>query len=174
MTLYQFEDRVPKIGEGTYIARSAEVIGDVTIGDKCYIGPGAKIRGDYGTIHIGNQTSIQENCVVHARFGETCTIGNQVTIGHGAIIHGPTIKNNIIIGMGAVISDGAIINDYCIIGAGAVVRERQTLEEGSLVVGVPAKWIRDLSKSQRKFIETSAEIYTGLAQRYLQGLKEIE
>ncbi|UCE13544.1 MAG: gamma carbonic anhydrase family protein [Candidatus Heimdallarchaeota archaeon] len=174
MTLFQFEEKVPTIGEGTYVALSAEVIGGVTIGDKCYIGSGAKIRGDYTTIHIGNQTSVQENCVIHARYGETCTIGDNVTIGHGAIIHGSIIKNNIIIGMGAIISDGAIINDHVIIGAGAVVRERQTLEEGSLAVGVPCKVIREVSESQKMFITSSAEMYCELAQRYLQGLKKIK
>ena len=96
MTLYQFEDRRPVVGNNSYIAKSAEVIGDVYIGDNFYVGPGAKIRGDYGSIRIGNRTSIQENCVLHAGPDQEIIIGNNVTVGHGAIIHGPIIHDNVI------------------------------------------------------------------------------
>ena len=174
MVLFQFEDRIPKIGKDTYIDRSAEVIGEVRIGDNCYIGPGAKIRGDYSSIQIGDRTSIQENCVIHAFFEKSCTIGNNVVVGHGAIIHGSTIKNNVIIGMGAIIGDDTLIKDWCLVGAGALVRDGQVLEEESLAVGVPAKVIRKISETNRMIIEHSAKIYSQLAPRYIDGLKEIK
>ena len=97
MTLYQFEGRKPVVGSNSYVARSAEVVGDVYIGENCYIGPGAKIRGDYGSIRIGNHTSVQENCVLHAGPDQRTVIGDNVTIGHGAIVHGPIIHNFVII-----------------------------------------------------------------------------
>ncbi len=174
MTLFQFEERIPEIGEKTYVACSAEVIGDVIIGDNCYIGPGAKIRGDYTSIRIGNHTSIQENCIIHAMGGRLCTIGDNVTIGHGAIVHGSTILNNCIIGMGAILTDNVLIKDWCLIGAGALVPEGKVIEEESLVIGVPAKVVRKISESQKMIITHSADIYSQLAPRYLKGLKKVK
>ena len=173
MVLFGFEDKIPKIGEKTFIAKSAEVIGDVIIGNNCYIGFGAKIRGDYGSIQIGNHTSIQENCIIHAQVNQRCQIGNNVTIGHGAIIHGSMISNNIIIGMGAIIGDYAIIGEYSLIGAGTLVRENQVIEAHSLAVGVPAKVIRQVSTENQQQILSSVDVYTQMASRYISGLKEL-
>ena len=174
MTLFRFEEKEPAVGKNSYIARSAEVIGDVNIGDNCYIGPGAKIRGDYGRIRIGNRTSIQENCILHAGPGYQATIGDNVTVGHGAIIHGCTIHNNVIIGMGAIVTDFAVINDWCIVAAGALVTEKQIHEEESLVIGMPAKTIRKITPKNRELIEFSANLYAQLAPRYLKGLQEVK
>lgn len=174
MTLFQFEERIPKIGNDTYVANSAEVIGDVIIGDNCYIGPGVKLRGDYTSIRIGNNTSIQENCIIHAMGGGICTIGNNVTVGHGAIIHGSTIQDNCIIGMGAILTDNVLIKEWCLIGAGALVPEGKIIEEGSLAIGVPAKVVREISEPQKMIITQSSEIYSQLAPRYLKGLKEVK
>ncbi len=174
MVLYQFEDRNPIIGKDTYVADSAEVIGDVIIGDECYIGPGAKIRGDYGTIRIGNHTSIQENSVIHVRVDETCEIGNNVTVGHGAIIHGSLIHNNIIIGMGAVTADKSIVNEWSIVGAGALIPENKEFKPNSLILGVPAKAIREVSEKHKLMISYSADLYADLAKRYLKGISKIE
>ncbi|MHA1975225.1 MAG: gamma carbonic anhydrase family protein [Candidatus Hodarchaeales archaeon] len=174
MTLYQFEDRQPEVGQDTYIAESAEIIGDVIIGNNCYIGPGAKIRGDYGSIRIGDSTSIQENCVIHARVAQECNIGNNVTVGHGAIIHGSKIHDNVIIGMGAMIGDDAIIEPYCLIAAGALVKENQVIDSESLAVGIPAKVVRKISDENKMLIEHSAQIYVDLAKRYVMGLKRIK
>ncbi len=174
MTLYQFEGRKPVIGKNSYIAHSAEVVGDVHIGENCYIGPGAKIRGDYGSIRIGNHTSVQENCVLHAGPNKSTIIGDNVTIGHGAIVHGPTIHNFVIIGMGAIVADHAEINDWCLIAAGALVTSKTIIERESLVVGVPAKTIRKITDENRALISFSAKLYSQLAPRYLSGLKEIK
>lgn len=174
MTLYQFEGATPVIGKDSYVASSAEIVGDVTIGHNCYIGPGAKIRGDYGKIKIGNRTSIQENCVVHAGSNQVAVIGDNVTVGHGAIVHGSTIHNNVIIGMGAIINDHAVINDWCLIAAGSLVVGKQVIEGESLVIGVPAKIVRKISETNRALIEYSANLYAQLAPRYLKGLEKIE
>ncbi len=174
MTLYQFEERKPIVGNNSYIARSAEVIGDVMIGENCYIGPGAKLRGDYGSIKIGNNTSIQENCVLHAGPDQGAVIGSNVTIGHGAIVHGSIIHNFIIVGMGAIVADHAEINDWCIIAAGALVTSNTTIERESLAVGVPAKVIRKITDENRNLITFSADLYSNLAARYLKGLQVIK
>ena len=174
MTLYSFEAFTPVVGTDTYVARTAEVVGDVIIGNNCYIGPGAKIRGDYGKIHIGNRTSIQENCVLHAGPDQVAIIGDNVTIGHGAIVHGPTIHNNVIIGMGAIIHDHAVIKDWCLIAAGSLVTGKQVIEDESLMVGVPAKFLRKISETNRTLIEYSANLYAQLAPRYLTGLKIVK
>ncbi len=173
MVLYQFEDRIPTIGKDTYVAESAEVIGDVIIGDECYIGPGAKIRGDYGAVRIGNRTSIQENSVIHVRVDATCTIGDNVTVGHGSIIHGSFIRDNSIIGMGAVTSDNAIINEWSIVGAEALVTENKEYPSKSLILGVPAKTIHEITEKHRFMITHSANLYVELAKRYLKGLSKI-
>jgi carbonic anhydrase/acetyltransferase-like protein (isoleucine patch superfamily) len=114
MTVASFEGQTPRIGAGTYIHPSADVFGDVTIGAGCWIGPGARIRGDYGVIVLGDHCSVEDNCVIHARPGEQTTIGNWVTVGHGAVIHNvEMIHDYAIIGMGAVVSDWARSNALC-------------------------------------------------------------
>ena len=102
MAIYEFEGKRPVIGKGTYVMETASIIGDVTIGEDCYIGAGAVIRGDYGTIKIGNGTAVEDNCVLHARPDDVLSIGNEVTLGHGAIIHNCTIADFAVIGMGAI------------------------------------------------------------------------
>jgi carbonic anhydrase/acetyltransferase-like protein (isoleucine patch superfamily) len=112
MAVYRFDGKEPKIGRDCYIADSAEVIGDVVIGDGCYVGPNAVIRGDYGSIVIGNETAVEEGVIIHARPKERTTIGNRVTLGHGAIIHNCRIDDNVVIGMGAVVSDYAEVREW--------------------------------------------------------------
>lgn len=174
MAVYQFEDRIPKIGEDTYVAESAEVIGKVMIGKGCYIGPGGKIRGDYGEIEIGDYSNIEENCVVHARPDEKCTIGSRVTIGHGAIIHNSTIRDWAVIGMGAIVSDYAVVGEWAVIGEGCVVRNNQKVPNGKVAVGVPAKVIADVKDDYKKLWTKYKGIYTELAKRYPKGLKRID
>ncbi len=173
MTIYQFEGSTPIIGKDSYVASSAEVVGDVVVGKNCYIGSGAKICGDYGKIHIGNRTSVQEKCILHAGPDQVAIIGDNVTIGHGAIVHRPTIHNNVIIGMAAIVNDHAEIKDWCIIAVGSLVTGKKIIEEESLVVGVPAKIVMKISDSNCSLIEFSANLYAELAPRYLTGLKKV-
>lgn len=174
MAVYQFEDRIPKIGEDTYIAESAEVIGRVIIGKNCYIGHGAKMRGDYGTIEIGDFSIIEDNCVLHARPDEICTIGKKVTIGHGAIIHNATILDWVVVGMGAIVSDYAVVGDWGVIGEGCVVRNNPEIPAGKVAVGVPAKVIADVNEDYKELWTKYKALYAELAKRYPKGLKRID
>lgn len=174
MVLYRFEGKEPRIGEGTYVSQSAEIIGDVTIGKHCYIGPGAKIRGDYGSILIGNETSIEENCVLHARPNEICKVGNMVTVGHGSILHNCTVKDYSVIGMGAIVSDYAVVGVWSVVGEGCVVKNKQIVEDGKIVVGIPAKIVGEVSKEYQKLWTGYKNIYVKLALRYPEKLETVE
>ena len=111
MALWEFEGKRPEIGEGTWVVPSADVIGDVIIGKNCYIGPGARIKGDYGKVRVGDGCSIQENVIIHARPDEEASIGNHVTLGHGCIIHNATLEVYVVVGMGAVVSDYVVMKE---------------------------------------------------------------
>lgn len=174
MAIYEFEDRVPKIGKDTYVHPSAEVIGLVTLGEGCWVGPGARIRGDYGEIVIGDYTSIEDNCVVHARPGESTHIGEHVTIGHGSVIHNATIEDHAVIGMGAVVSDWAVVGEWAVIGEGAVVKNRQKIPDEHIAVGVPAKVLdRKVTPEYKEQWSHFKDTYVDLAKRYPEGLKRI-
>ncbi len=174
MAVFQIEDRIPKIGHDTYIAESAEVIGKVAIGNNCYIGPGAKIRGDYGEIEIGDYSNIEENCVIHARPDEKCVIGDHVTIGHGAIIHNATVKDWAVVGMGAIVSDYSIVGIWGVVGEGCVVKNNQEIPDGKVAVGVPAKVIADVREDYKELWTKYKEIYSELALKYIKSLKRID
>jgi len=174
MAIYEFEGRVPSIASNAYVDEDAKVLGDVRIGAQCFVGPGARIRGDYGTIIIGDKTSVQENCVLHARINEICSVGSHVQIGHGAILHNCTVKDYAVVGVGAVISDYASVGVWSIIGEGAVVASNQSIPDGKVAVGVPAKVIRDVSESDKQLWSKYKEAYADLALRYPQGLKRIK
>lgn len=174
MGVFEFEGRKPTISKTAYVDDDAKVIGDVRIGDQCYVGPGARIRGDYGTIIIGNKTSVQENCVLHARMNDKCEVGNFVQIGHGAILHNCTVRDYAVIGVGAVISDYSTVGVWSIIGEGAVVISNQSVPDGKVAVGVPAKAIRDVSDSDKQVWSKYKDIYADLALRYPTGLKRLK
>ncbi len=174
MVLYRFEGKEPKIGKGTYVSHNAEVIGNVSIGKKCYVGPGAIIRGDYGTIVIGDKTSIEENCVLHARPNETCKIGNMVTVGHGAIVHNCTVKDCAIIGMGAIVSDYAVVGVWAVIAEGCVVKNKQVIEDQKIVAGVPAKIVDDVSKEYQRLWTSYKNMYAELALKYPNTLEMVK
>jgi carbonic anhydrase/acetyltransferase-like protein (isoleucine patch superfamily) len=172
MSLYEFEGKRPAIGDGTYVSETADVIGDVVIGARCYIGPGAKIKGDYGSVRIGDETSVQENCVVHARPDDRCTVGKRVNVGHGAILHNCTIHDFAVIGMGAIVSDFAVVGEWCAIGEGCVVKSGQEISPGKVAVGVPAKITGDVTAEYKELWGKYKLLYVGLAQRY-KNLKKI-
>ena len=174
MVLYRFEGKEPRIRKGTYVSQSAEVIGDVTIGKQCYIGSGAKVRGDYGRIVIGNKTSIEENCILHARPNETCKVGNMVTVGHGSILHNCTVKDYAVIGMGAIVSDYSVVGVWSVVGEGCVVKNNQVIEDQKIVVGVPAKTVGEVSEEYRKLWTSYKNIYVKLAQKYPKSLEIIK
>lgn len=142
-----------------WAAHDADIIGNVTIGDESSIWYQAVVRGDMAEIKIGAGTNVQDHVVIHADAGCPCHIGNGVTIGHSAIIHGCTIGNNSLIGMGAIILNGAKIGEDCIIGAGALVTQNMEIPDGSLAYGSPAKVIRPLTEEEKKENQTNAITY---------------
>jgi carbonic anhydrase/acetyltransferase-like protein (isoleucine patch superfamily) len=159
----------PKIAASAFVSEAAYVVGDVEIGEYSNIWPGAVIRADFGKITIGQHTSLEDNCVVHA--GTDLTIGNYVIIGHGAVVHCLRIGSNVLIGNNATVLDGAEIGDFCIIGAGSLVRTEAKIADRSLVVGMPARITGPLSSEQIAMLKEGSEIYSRLAQEYKrQGL----
>ena len=163
MSIYEFENKKPRIGKGTFIFPSADVIGDVTIGKNCYIGPGARIRGDYGSIQIGHNTAVEENVVIHARPNEKTIIGDSVTIGHAAIIHNAMIHDWAIIGMGAIVSDYAEIGEWAVVAEGAVVKNKEKIPDKAIAVGVPTKVAAEITLDYKKQWTEYKNIYVDLA-----------
>lgn len=143
-----------------FVAPNATVVGDVTLMEDASVWYGAVLRGDSGAIVIGRGTNIQDNCVIH----EKTTIGDGCTVGHGAIVHGCTIGNGCMVGMGAIILTGAVIGDHCLIGAGAVVTGKMNAPAGSVLLGSPAKIVKEVSPAQLEEIRADAENYIRLAQ----------
>jgi carbonic anhydrase/acetyltransferase-like protein (isoleucine patch superfamily) len=165
-----FKGITPTIGEGTFVAESAAIIGDVRIGARTSVWYGAVLRGDVFHIRIGDEVSIQDNAVVHVTGGQHPTIvGNRVTVGHSVVLHGCTIGDQCIIGMGAIIMDRATIGDRCIVGAGALVTPGTDIPSGQLVLGSPARPKRPLTADELAWIDSSADHYVELADAYLAG-----
>jgi len=172
MARYEFEGKRPTIGKTSFVPESADVIGDVTIGEGCFIGMGARIRGDYGKIRIGDRTSVQENVVIHAREGDQTVVGSNVQLGHGCILHNCTVKDNAVIGVGAILTDFSVVGDWAIVGEGAVVRGE--VPDGKIAVGVPAKVIGDVTEQHKQEWQYYKDKYAELASaRYPQGLRKI-
>ncbi len=175
MPVYQFKDRIPEIGEGTWIfPESAVIIGKVHIGKNVYIGAGAIIRGDYGEIFIGDGTSVEENVTIHARPGDKTVIGNHVTLGHGCIIHNATLHDYSVIGMGAIVSDYSDVGEYAIVGEGAVVKSKTVIPPHKIAVGVPATVKMDVPQKTTDFWVEINKIYMQLAKDYPTEMKKLE
>lgn len=160
---YEFDGISPQTGANVFIADNASVIGDVTIGENSSVWFGAAIRGDEGKITIGRDTNIQDNATVHS---ET-KIGNGVTIGHNAIVHGCEICDNVLIGMGATVLDGAVIGEDSIVGAGALVTGKKVFPPKSLIIGSPATLKRELTDAEIESTKNNAEEYVKLAKKYM-------
>jgi carbonic anhydrase/acetyltransferase-like protein (isoleucine patch superfamily) len=165
--IFEFDGRRPLIGNETYVSETATVIGEVVIGDNCYIGHGAILRGDYGRIEIGNGTAVEEGVIIHAPPGETNRIGNRVTIGHGAVIHGKSIGDNAVIGMGAIISIQSEIGNGAIIAEGCIVKMKQIIPSCVVVAGNPGKIVRETSSKDNESWDYAKQLYIDLAKKYL-------
>lgn len=160
------------IDKSAYIAKTAELIGDVTIGPESSVWNGAVLRADQSTISLGTASNIQDNAVLHVDPQYPITLKDHVSIGHGAIVHGCTIASNCIIGMGSIILNGAHIGRDCIIAAGTVVKENQTIPAGSLVAGVPGRIIRPLTPADKEKIRANALEYVKLSKQASQSSPE--
>ncbi|OOM42758.1 2,3,4,5-tetrahydropyridine-2,6-dicarboxylate N-acetyltransferase [Clostridium beijerinckii] len=161
-----YKDKKTVLDSDIYISETAVIIGDVTLKKNANIWFGAVIRGDEASITIGENTNIQENCVVHVDYGYNTVIGDGCTIGHGAIIHGCTIKNNVLVGMGSIILNGAKIGNNTIIGAGSLITQNKEFEDGVLILGNPAKVIRKLTQEEIEGIKKSYVSYLELSKDF--------
>src|SRR5882724_5781672 len=149
----------PKLGAGVYIAKGAVVLGDVRMGDSSSVWYNAVVRGDINYIQIGRGTNIQDNAVLHLADEFPCILGDYVTVGHSAIVHACTIGNEVLIGMGAVVLDGAVVGNQCLIGAKALITGGTQIPAGSLVLGAPARVLRPLSPEERAGLKYWADKY---------------
>jgi carbonic anhydrase/acetyltransferase-like protein (isoleucine patch superfamily) len=156
----------PVLGDKVYVSNTACLIGKISIGDHSSVWPNVSARGDVNFIEIGKRTNIQDNTVLHVD-ANPLILGDDITIGHGCILHGCTIKERCLIGMGSVVLDGAMIGPDAIVGAGSVVKQRTVVPPGTLYLGTPARYKRDLSDDEIKSIRASAEHYSEYALEYL-------
>jgi carbonic anhydrase/acetyltransferase-like protein (isoleucine patch superfamily) len=163
-----FLGKKPSLGRGVYIAKGAVVLGDVTLGDYSSVWCNAVLRGDINRIVVGHHTNIQDNSVLHLADDFPCILGNYVTVGHAAIVHACTVGDEVLVGMGSTIMDGAVVGEQSVIGAGAVVTQGTKVQPGSLVLGTPARIIRALTQEERAGLKSWAEKYVGLAAYYLE------
>lgn len=154
-----FLRKQPRLGKDVYIAKTAVVIGDVTLGDNASVWYNATVRGDINRIEIGHHSNIQDNAVIHLADDFPCLIGNWVTVGHSAIVHACTVGDECLIGMGATILDGAVIGEQSVIGANALVTQGTVIPPGSMVMGSPAKVKRALTPEERAGLKKWAEKY---------------
>ena len=174
MAIFEFNGFKPVIKESSFVHPNATVTGNVIIGEKVYIGPGAAIRGDWGQIIIEDGCNVQENCTIHMFPGTTVTLKKGAHIGHGAIIHGGTIGENCLIGMNSVIMDDVVMEDECIIGALCFVPAKMHLPKRSLVVGNPAKIIKEVSDEMMAWKTKGTALYQALPKECQNTLKECE
>lgn len=158
----------PKFGKECFLAETAVVIGDTTMGDECSIWYGATLRGDVNTITLGNRVNVQDGAVIHTLYKKSVTvIGNNVSIGHNAVVHGATIQDNCLIGINATVLDGALVQSGTIVAAGALVLSNAVLEPNSIYAGVPAKKVKDIAPEQsRDIVERIANDYVMYASWY--------
>jgi carbonic anhydrase/acetyltransferase-like protein (isoleucine patch superfamily) len=173
MAVYKLADGCPVVHESAFVAESADVIGDVILEENTSVWFGAVLRGDDARIHVKQGTSIQENAVLHVDSGFPLQIGPHVTVGHQAMLHGCVVKEHSLIGMQAVVMDGAVIERNCIVGAGAVVPAGKTYAEGSLILGCPAKVVRQLTEVEIEQLRVAADFYINQRQFFRSKLVRI-
>lgn len=171
--LYELDGhRVATSGSDYFIASSAVVIGRVRLGAAANVWFGAVLRGDVNQITVGDATNVQDNAIIHVDDDAEAVIGNEVTIGHAATVHGCRVGSRSLIGIGAVILSHAVIGEHCIVGAGALITERKQFPDRSLIIGSPARRVRDVTDEEMQMLADSAAHYAALGRRYRQGLHE--
>jgi carbonic anhydrase/acetyltransferase-like protein (isoleucine patch superfamily) len=174
MPLYEIGGQQPQIASDAWVAPSADLIGDVHLAELASVWFGAVIRADNTPITVGARTNVQDGAMLHSDPGAPCTLGEDVTIGHHAILHGCTIGDRTLIGMGATVLNRAVIGEDCLVGAGALVTEGKIFPPGHLIVGSPAKAIRPLDDAQKAMLKASAALYAAKQRDYAQGLRRVD
>lgn len=173
MAVYELEGVAPRIAESAWIADSAQVMGDVQLGADASVWFGTVVRGDTAHITIGEGTNVQDASVLHADEGMPLTIGRHVTVGHQVMLHGCTIGDESLIGIGAIVLNGAKIGKNCLVGAGALVTEGKEFPDGSMIIGSPARVVRQLTPGQIEGLRRSAQHYIHNARRFRAGLRKL-
>lgn len=173
MAIYELDNLSPRMADSAWVADSAQVMGNVELGEDTSVWFGVIIRGDTECIRIGRGTNIQDASVLHADIGKPLTVGDDVTVGHKVMLHGCTIGDGSLIGIGAVVLNGARIGKGCIVGAGALVTEGKEFPDGSMIIGSPAKAVKELSQEQQAGLKLSALHYIENARRFKTGLHKI-
>jgi carbonic anhydrase/acetyltransferase-like protein (isoleucine patch superfamily) len=173
--LYNFDGKEPQVGKESYVSETAILVGDVIIGDNCYIGHGAILRGDYGTISIGSGTAVEEGVIMHAPPDGINKIGERVTIGHGAILHCEEVGDSAVIGMGAILSLHSKVGAGAIVAEGCIVKAGQIIPDKAVAAGNPAKIVREVKQKDVDFWIWGKELYINLAKKYLKiGMRQID
>jgi len=170
MGLYEFEGKRPSVHPSAFVHPEATLIGDVRVGPNCYIGAGARLRADWGSIVAESDVNIQENCVLHVQPGDSVVLGPRCHIGHGAILHGPKLGTHVVVGMGAILMDGVTIGDGSCVAAGALVTSGTKVGENRLLVGVPARDAGEVGEKLRESLDWGTRMYMALPQRCFKGL----
>jgi carbonic anhydrase/acetyltransferase-like protein (isoleucine patch superfamily) len=173
MPVYQLDDLTPQVANSAWVAPNAQVMGDVVMGEHSSLWYGAVARGDTATLTIGAGSNVQDGSVLHADRGAPLTIGEGVTVGHQAVLHGCTVGDGSLIGIGAIVLNGAKIGKHCLVGAGSLVTEGKEFPDGSMIMGSPAKVVRQLSPEQQEGLRQSAKHYIDNARRFQSSLKKI-
>ncbi|WP_439588270.1 gamma carbonic anhydrase family protein [Hydrogenophaga sp.] len=173
MAIYELDGTAPQMAESAWVADSAQVMGNVVLGEDSSVWFGAVLRGDTETITVGKGSNIQDGSVMHADHGFPLTLGEHVTVGHQVMLHGCTIGDETLIGIGATVLNGAKIGKNCLVGARALVTEGKEFPDGSMILGSPAKVVRSLTPEQIEGLRRSARHYVENAERYRKGLKKI-
>lgn len=173
MAIYELDGTAPRMADSAWVADSATVLGNVVLGEGSSVWFGAVLRGDNDPITIGRGSNIQDGSVVHADIGFPTTVGENVTVGHQVVLHGCTIGDESLIGIGATVLNGARIGKNCLVGAGALVTEGKEFPDGSMILGSPARVVKSLSPEQIEGLRRSARGYTANAERFRKGLKKI-
>lgn len=174
MPSYAFEGIRPVVHPTTYVHPTAVLIGDVTIGPRCYIGPHASLRGDFGRITVEGDSSIQDNCTLHTGSGSDCIVGRGATVGHGSILHGCTVGANALVGMHSVVLDGAVIGEDCLVAALSLVKNDTVMPPRHLVAGNPARPVKELPEESIRWRNNGDGEYQRLADRSIASLVECE
>ena len=173
MAVYQLDDQVPQLAEGAWVADSAQVIGNVQLAENASVWFGAILRGDNEVLRVGRNSNVQDGSVLHSDPGFPLTLGDNVTVGHQVMLHGCTVGDGSLIGIQAVVLNGAKIGKHCLVGAGSLVPEGKEFPDGSLIVGTPARVVRQLTPEQIEGLARNAEHYVENARRYKAGLRHL-
>ena len=173
MAIYELDGVAPRVAASAWVADTAQVIGNVVLGENASVWFGTVVRGDTEAITIGAGTNIQDASVLHADFGQPLVVGERVTVGHQVMLHGCTIGDETLIGIGAIVLNGARIGKNCLGGAGALVTEGKEFPDGSMIIGSPAKAVRELSPEQIEGLRQSARHYMDNARRFQSGLRKL-